>query len=160
MQNLDLKFVYGNLKEKEKQNILNMWLSAGVLQKEEAIKRVEQVSVIIFNSTNEIVGVSTVYPAYLTPNNPYFFFRMFIKQEFRGTNIKIKVMWLNFSELKNKFSNKLNGIVVELENEKLARLGKNTNYMIKKGFIYHGESARNLQLWYVNFDEPKGIFFK
>jgi hypothetical protein len=158
MQNLNLKFVYGNLKEVDKLNIINMWLSACVLPKEEAIKRVEQVSVLIFNHTNEIVGVSTIYPAYLTSNNPYFFFRMFIKQEFRGTNIKTKVMQLNFHKLKNKFDDKLNGIVVELENEKLARLGENSNYMSKRGFTYYGKSARNLQLWYVNFDEPKGIF--
>jgi hypothetical protein len=157
MQNLDLKFVYGNLKEEDKQNIVNMWLSAGVLSKEEAIKRVEQVSVMIY-SNDFVVGVSTIYPAYLTPNNPYFFFRMFIKQEYRGTNIKIKVMQLNFHKLKNKFDDKLNGIVVELENEKLARLGENTNYFNDKGYTYFGKSARNLQLWYVNFDEPKGIF--
>ncbi len=159
MQNLDLKFVYGNLKAEDKQNIINMWLSAGVLSKEEAIKRVEQVSVMIY-SDDFVVGVSTVYPAYLTHNNPYFFFRMFIKQEFRGTNIKTKVMQLNFHKLKNKFDDKLNGIVVELENEKLARLGEKTDYFMDKGYTYFGKSARNLQLWYVNFNEPKGIFIK
>lgn len=157
MQNLDLKFVYGSLKAEDKQNIINMWLSAGVLSKEEAIKRVEQVSVMIY-SDDFVVGVSTVYPAYLTPNNLYFFFRMFIKQEYRGTNIKTKVMQLNFHKLKNKFDDKLNGIVVELENEKLARLGEKTNYFSDRGYTYFGKSARNLQLWYVNFDEPKGIF--
>lgn len=160
MFNLTLKFVYKNLSTQEKQDVINMWINAKVLPENEAIKRVEQVSVIIFNDKN-IVGVSTIYPAFLSENNIYFFFRMFILPQYRGSNLtRTQVMQLNFNQLKEFYSSKIKGIAMELENSKLAHLGKNTNYMQKRGYTYFAQSARDLQLWYVDFDNPKGIFLK
>ncbi|APW65131.1 hypothetical protein LPB137_04390 [Poseidonibacter parvus] len=159
MIDLNLKFVYQSLTKEEKQDILSLWISSGVLSKEQAYKRIEEVSTLILNN-NKIVGVSTVYPQYfIRSDSIFFFFRMFIQQEFRGSNsIRKKLMQLNYSELKKRFENKAYGLVVELENKKLDNLGKNTNYMTKRGYTYYGKSPRGLQLWYVMFDEPKGIF--
>ena len=84
---------------------------------------------------------------------------MFIKKEFRGDNaLRTKLMQLNFKELKKKYEKNLHGIVVELENEKLAKLGEKSKYFQQRGYTYHGKSPRGLQLWYVRFDEPNGIF--
>lgn len=158
MQNLSLKFVYQQLSQSQKQEIIGMWTSAGVVPKDEAMKRVEQVSVVLYD-VSKIVGVSTVYPAFLSENNPYFFFRMFILPQYRGSNLlRIEVMQLNFINLKKLFAHQIKGIAVELENQKLAQLGKNTNYMLQRGYTYFGQSARDLQLWFVDFSTPKGIF--
>lgn len=155
----ELKFVYNYLTSEEKSKIVDLWTSCKVVSKEEALKRVDQVSVIILNE-KEIVGVSTVYiNDFTAPDNPYFFYRMFIKEEFRRSYIlKDKVVLLNFFELKKIYGDKVNGLVIELENSKFANLGKNTKYFIKKGFTYYGKSPRGLQLWYVRYDDPKGKF--
>lgn len=47
MQSLDLKFVYTNLTVKEKKDVIQMWTASGAVHAAEAIKRVEQVSVLI-----------------------------------------------------------------------------------------------------------------
>jgi hypothetical protein len=159
MPNLDLKFVYKTLSPKQKEGVIEMWTSAGVVPLEEAVKRVEQVSsLILFDE--EIVGVSTVYPADLAAQgDTYFFSRMFIKEQYRGSiALRTKVKQLNFYELKKRYEKSVNGLVLELENQKFARLGANTDYMSKRGYTYYGKSVRGLQLWYVRFDEPKGIF--
>ncbi|MBU1927631.1 hypothetical protein KKG77_01385 [bacterium] len=159
MLNLEIKFVYEALSPKEKEGVVRMWTNAHVLSAEEAVRRVEQVSVLILFG-DEIVGVSTVYLDHLSEkDNAYFFFRMFIKKEYRGSNVlRTKLMQLNFNELKKRYAQQIKGLVFELENKKLAHLGEHTNYMTKRGYIYHGKSSRGLQLWYVRFDEAKGIF--
>lgn len=79
MQNLNLKFVYKSLTDKEKDAVINLWTSCGVVSQQEALKRIDQVSVLILDEEN-VVGVSTIYENdFTTPNNLYFFFRMYIR---------------------------------------------------------------------------------
>lgn len=157
ISNLNVKFVYKLLSPQEKEGVLKLWMDAGVVSYSEAIQRVEQVSTLILFK-NEIVGVSTVYLNSLE-NEKYFFFRMFIKSEYRGSNtLRTQVMRLNFQELKTRYENQIKGLAVELENTKLAKLAQETQYMSKRGYTFFGKSTRELQLWYVMFDEPKGIF--
>lgn len=159
MSELSLKFVYQNLSIDEKQNVINLWTQADVLTTEEAKDRLNEVSLLILDK-EKIVGVSTVYiNDFISPNNRYFFFRMFIKEDHRGSNkLRTQVMQKNFQELKKHYDKQINGLVVELENEKLASLGEKSNYFSKRGYTYYGKSVRGLQLWYVRFDDPKGIF--
>lgn len=159
MQNLKLQFVYQNLSQEQKQGIIKLWTSSGVLPQNEALRRVEQVSTLVLFGS-EIVGVSTAYTAELKVlNESYFFIRAFIKEEYRGSlALRTKLMQLNFFELKKSYAQEAKGIVLELENQKLAHLGEHTNYMTKRGYTYAGKSERALQLWYVKFDEPEGIF--
>lgn len=156
--NYNVKYVYQNLTAIQKKEIIELWITAKVVEYQEALQRVEQVSTTI-TFQEKIVGVSTVYLHHLGDRGIYFFFRMFIKEEFRGSNlVRKKVMQTNFQELKKRFSNKAQGIAVELENQKLASLGKNTHYMQKRGYEYFSQSSKDLQLWYVDFKNPKGIF--
>lgn len=160
MSPLNIRYVYQSLSDEDKKKILSLWLSERVMSQEMALNRLNEVSVVIETSDNQIVGVSTVYlQDFISPNNPYFFYRMFIKKEFRGSNLlRTKVMQTNFTSLKSNYSDKIFGIVIELENIKLSKLASSSNYMIKRGYSYYGKSYRGLQLWYVRFDEPKGIF--
>jgi hypothetical protein len=159
VSNLELKFVYQSLNTIEKNAVIALWVGTGVLSQESAVQRVDQVSVLIMHE-GKVVGVSTVYPNDFTaPHHLFFFYRMFIEESFRGSNsLRTQVMQLNFHELKKHYGDKVHGIVLELENKKLASLGENTPYMSKRGYTYYGKSPRGLQLWYVRFDEPRGIF--
>ena len=73
MKNIDLKFVYQTLSEDEKQSVIKLWKESQVVSSDEAINRVNQVSVLLLFDDN-IVGVSTIYQHdFIMPNNPYFF---------------------------------------------------------------------------------------
>lgn len=62
---------------------------------------------------------------------------MFIEKENRGSNIlRIKIMQLNFSDLKNKFPTQIRAVVLELENKELAFFGEKTNYFTDRGYIF------------------------
>ena len=159
MQKLEVEFVYETLSLEQKEEVIAMWLQAGVVSPQEALRRVEQVSCLILFG-EKIVGVSTVYKDILSQEmGTYFFGRMFITQAYRGSlEIRKKIMQLNFSQLKQSYATQANGLVLELENKKLAKLGEETAYMYKRGYTFYGKSARGLQLWYVRFATPKGIF--
>lgn len=154
-----IQFVYKTLSEEQKSTVIQLWTSSGVLSLLDAQSRVNEVSTLI-KEEDTIVGVSTVYlKDFIKPNNPYFFFRMFIDQAHRGSNVlRSKILAINFNELKKSYGSKAHGIVVELENQKLSKLGENTDYMQKRGWSYAGKNPAGLQVWYVRFDEPKGIF--
>jgi len=154
-----VKFVYGNLTIEQENAVISLWIRNGVVALEEAKKRVAQVSTLIVKDRT-LIGVSTVYLSDFTaPNNPYFFFRMYIKAEERGSNsIRREVLKTNFSQLKRAFSDTAYGLVAELENKKLSKLGATSHYMQKRGWSYYGKNPIGLQVWFVRFDEPKGIF--
>lgn len=160
MKNYRIEYVYRNISDHHKRQVIDMWLSCGVLTRQVAQQRVEQVSTLVFDRQDQLIGVSTVYAAdFCAPDNPYFFFRMFIVPSARGSNLmRTEIMQMNFAQLKASFSSQAHGLVLELENPKLAALGQKSSYFTERGYTYQGKSARGLQLWYVRFDEPKGIF--
>lgn len=160
MKKYQIQFVYQQLTLAQQQQIIEMWLQSGVLNRETAEQRVKEVSTLVFDQYGELAGVSTVYPAdFTSPNNPYFFFRIFIKPSARGSYILLDdVTKVNYANLKKEYANRCHGLVVELENLKFDGLGKRTTYFSKRGYSYQGKSARGLQLWYVRFDEPRGIY--
>ena len=161
MQKLKLKFVYQNLTIDEKQNVINLWVNSGVLNTEQAKQRVDQVSVLILNDLNEVVGVSTVYQDdFILNDHKYFYLRMFISQPYRGNNALLpRIMQLTFQELKKRFSSNVYGLVIVLENQHFIKLSDETEYFPKKGFSYFGKKEKtNFPIWYVRFDEPRGIF--
>lgn len=93
------------------------------------------------------------------PNNPYFSLRMFIKTTARGSYpLMEQVTKVNYAQLKKHFARTVHGLVLELENKKLGKLGEQTDYVRKRGYTYYRKSARGLQLWYVRFDDPRGIY--
>ncbi|MBV5320306.1 MAG: hypothetical protein JZU62_01350 [Sulfuricurvum sp.] len=156
---MEIQFVYQNLTEEQKNGVIHMWVSAGVLSLQEAQNRVNQVSVLIL-SEGQVVGVSTIYPALLNAGEkPWFFLRMFIQETSRGSNRRrTQIMQLNYTELKQRFSEQYQGIALELENVKLAKLSETTDYMSRRGYTYYGKSSRGLGIWEVRFDTPMGIF--
>ena len=159
MKDINIEYVYKNLTQKKKQEVVELWTSNVVVSLSEAQRRVDEVSCLIYRNST-LVGVSTVYKNdFNKKNNPYFFYRMFIREDDRGSNaLRTAVMRENFLKLKESYSDSVNGLVVELENIKLARLGSKTSYFTKRGWTYSSLSNRGLQLWFVRFDEPKGIF--
>lgn len=153
-----IRFVYQRLDEPQRSAVIALWTQAGVLPMAEAVRRVDEISALILDG-QALIGVST---AYLHPlagtDTPYFHLRSFILPQHRGCNATRKqLMQTNFTGLREHAS-QAQGLVIELENPKLARLGANTNYLHRRGYRYHGQSPRGLPLWYVRFDQAEGIF--
>jgi hypothetical protein len=154
-------FVYKKLTDEQKTVIINFWKKNNALPNEQvAQQRVEEVSTLTLNEKSELIGISTVYSQDFTaPNNPYFFLRVFIQKINRDSyNLRTRISQMNFSNLKKLYASQAHGIVIELENTKLKKLGESSQYFQKRGYRYYGKSPRGLQLWYVRFDEPRGIY--
>ncbi|PLX96585.1 MAG: hypothetical protein C0620_02190 [Desulfuromonas sp.] len=160
VRNSRVEYVYRQMTPAQQQSVIQLWLEGGVLDKATALSRVKEVSTLIYDQQEQLVGVSTIYAGDFTvPNNPYFFFRMYIKPTARGSYpLMEKVTKVNYANLKKYCADQAHGLVIELENKKLDKLGTETSYVHKRGYTYYGKSVRGLQLWYVRFDDPKGIY--
>jgi len=153
------QFVYQALSEAQKNQVLDFWQTSGLVPEREAVSRVNQVACVL-SVDQQFAGVITVYPGeFAAPGLVYFFVRMAIVPSLRGHQpLRKYALQTLFHRLKQQYAPQIQGLVFEQENPKLARLGETTEFFQKRGYLYHGKSARGLQLWYVRFDEPRGIF--
>lgn len=139
------KAYYKCLPEELKREIINLWVSEGVLTLEKAINRVDDVVLVGFDPNNKVCGVTTVYLEKLL-DGYYYFFRMFIKESERG-KIKLKGSKLTHEFLKD-FDHPLKpkGVVAVAENVKI------TNRVMKsQGWSYFGKNEKNQDVYYVLF---------
>lgn len=161
MSKYNVSFVYQSLSDEQKKEIIDFWLENKALpDKSVAEKRVGQVCCVIRDGEDNLVGLSTAFLRDFTaPNNPYFFCRIFIKKENRDEyNLRKSVFQTMYKELKALSAGKAFGLAVVLENISLQKLSASTAFFKKRGYTYHGKSAQGLPMWYIRFDEPKGIF--
>lgn len=158
-ENLEFKFVYKNLTNIQREEVVRFWLRESFLPREEAIARAKEVSLLIYLK-GDIIGLTTIYPKYYSElESNYFYSRMAISAKHRGSHkLVTKMMVDNFSKLKSNQED-VAGLMLELENRKFQRLAKK-GYMKKRGYTYLKESERGLALWYVDFKNPTGIFLK
>jgi hypothetical protein len=81
-----LQTVLDGVTAAEADEVRRLWLDAGVLQQSEAERRIAELLFLIRDAaTDELVGVSTAYPAALPPGDArYWFLRMFVRKSHRG----------------------------------------------------------------------------
>jgi hypothetical protein len=149
MTKLKHELVYKNLSEEYKEQIFELWNS--VLNKEEQLKRIDQVILVFKNDDDKIVGVCTVYTDILRPNNKlYYFFRCYVEPNSRSRFFTLKgdsamIIVRNF--LKNyEVSPKPHGFVVVIENPKISPK------LMRKFGLNPLPNTQN-RVWYENFNE-------
>lgn len=147
-----LSVVYQKITPELKQEIVSMWLNAKVLDIKEANRRVDEVVVTARNELGELVGVTSVDIKQVDADSSYYFFRMFVKEEYRGRHIPRKtpimsnltVDFLSTYEVENKPK----GVVAVLDNPKLSN-----KIMETFGWSYYGQGPLGKHLWYKNFKD-------
>lgn len=140
------KFYYQCLPDNLKQEIINMWLEAGVLDLEKATNRIDDVVLVAFDPNNNICCVTTVYLDQLQ-DGYYYYFRMFIKEQDRGKLKTFKSSKLTHEYLK-AFKHPLNpkGVIAVAENPKIT-----PRIMKWEGWEYHGKNKFDQDVYYVLF---------
>ncbi len=155
----NIEFVYQALNEAQKNAVADLWMRNHVLSPAQIQQRLTEVSVLIYHG-DLLTGVSTLYIQDLAgPDNPFFFFRMFVDPRYRGSlKLGMETLRLNFNKLADYQHGRAFGLALELENTKLAHMAATTSNMRRLGWSYYAKNPRGLQIWYVRFDEPRGMF--
>jgi hypothetical protein len=74
----------GRMDESRRREIVGMWVSAGILPREEAERRVNEVIIEVRTEKDFVVGVTTAYPVQVPNVGVCWFLRMFLLPEHRG----------------------------------------------------------------------------
>ncbi len=146
---LKYELVYKNLPEEYKKQIFKLWNP--VLNKEEQLKRIDQVIIVFKNEDDKIVGVCTVYTNILKSNNKlYYFFRSYIEPNSRSNFFNLKgdsatTVAKNFLKT-YEVSPKPHGFIIAIENPKLSPK------LMKKFGLNPLPNTQN-KVWYEDFNE-------
>ncbi len=119
-QSLQIEFVWGNVSDDLKKEVLDFWKSEGAIRDEErAKKRVDQL-VAICRKSDELVGVVTHMKYFHQPlQNHFHVRRTFVKESERQKGIMkemFKHVWKAFNEQKIYKDEGIVGIMAVLEN--------------------------------------------
>lgn len=146
--------VYGRAPPAARDDIVGMWLAAGVLAPDEAHRRVDEVVYTIRNPSGELAGVNTVYVQDVPGGaGPYYFYRTFVRPADRGipglTTAAFKAAVALLRDHPHPRSPR--GVVAIVENAKLARRGAVAR-MKRVGLHLVGRDAQGRDVWCVKFD--------
>lgn len=154
-----LDFVYGSLTDIQRQEIIHLWVSSGVLPASEAQQRVEQVVMTMRNRQGILVGVNTAYVQnFQVSGNFYYFYRIFIREQDRGSDLRTRATTLARQLLKDYQGTvpKPHGIIIITENVKYERPG-GMRLLRRQGWHYLGRGPRGFNIWFDNFDGSDSI---
>jgi hypothetical protein len=149
-----IETVYGRLSEALAAEIVNFWQQQRVLpSRDEARRRVVQVVDVIRNAAGEIVGLNSVYPgAYRSPQDNYYFYRLFIRQQDRKPGLGRAATRHAVEFLQTRPNPKMNikGVIAVTENPKLTREG-GRRLLQRLGFAYDGRGPKGFDIWKIEF---------
>ena len=155
-----MEFVYGTLGAGQRSEIAELWVSSGVLPPEEASRRLDEVLMTLRNAQGDLVGVNTVYVQdLLQPGNPYYFYRIFIREQDRGGSLRTAATRVARQRLKEyqAVTPQPRGIVIVTENRKYERPGA-VRLLRRQGWHYLGRGPRGYSIWFENFDCSDSIY--
>lgn len=155
-QGYRIDIVMGQLLQPVAAEIVRFWMQQGVIPNlDEARRRVKQVVVVVRNTEGEIVALNSVYPAaYRTPQENYFFYRLFVRPQDRKIGVNTAATRHAVDFLRSQSFPKLDikGVVIITENPKLA--GEGGRRILKRlGFDYDGRGPKGYDIWRVDFAE-------
>ena len=146
--------VYGRVPPGVRDEIVGMWLAAGVLPPDEAKRRVDEVVVTIRNPSGALAGVNTVYVQDVPGGaGPYYFYRTFVRPADRGVpGIATAAFQAAVALLRHHPHPRVpRGVVVIVENPKLSRRGAVAR-MKRVGLHRVGRDAQGHDVWCLRFD--------
>lgn len=156
--------VYGSVPPGLRDEIIGMWLAAGVLPPGEARRRVDEVVYAIRAPSGALAGVNTAYVQDVRGGvGAYYFFRTFVRPADRGVPGLASVAWKAAVALLRVYPHPLDpkGVVAIVENPKLMRRGPAAR-MRRAGLTLVGRDAAGREVWCLRFDgqvpvAPEGL---
>ena len=145
--------VYGDITSELTEKIIALWKNNGILPAgADPYRRVNEVAVVILDSAQNIVGVSTVYPDFRPRlNETVFLYRMFIQPQDRTPSMMLSVLQQTYALLNAlRRADKPTALMIETENPKLMREGMRRQFE-KMGYQLLGKNPQGQDVWRKGF---------
>jgi len=149
-----LSIGYGHLEARERDEIIGMWVTAGVLPPPEAQRRVAEVVLTARDPSGSLAGVNTVYVAAVPgASGPYYFYRTFLRPAHRGvwglaaTMFRLALRFL----AEYPHPQRPLGLVAVIENPKLAH-PRIARRLRRLGLHHLGRDSNGREVWCARFD--------
>ena len=163
-----LEPVYGRVTPDVRDEIVGMWLAAGVLEPDEAKRRVDEVVFTIRAPSGVLAGVNTVYVKDVPGGTgAYYFYRTFLRPADRGVPglalgaLKAAIALLRDPPHPHPHPHRPQGVVAIIENPRLMKRGPSER-LRRAGLTLVGRDASGRDVWCVKFDgsvpvAPEGL---
>ena len=131
--------------------VTELWLNAGLLNRDEAVRRSGEIVFVVMDSNDEVAGVSTAYlDSFRSPGDCYYFYRMYIAPAHRIHGMMEFITDKTRDYLRDTAGDRASGVVIITENAKLMRPG------IKRrlrhiGFQHASKNPTGLDIWVSEF---------
>lgn len=150
--------VYGRITKALVDEIVALWQENRVLGEAEARRRTAEVVLTIRDNGGNLVGVNSVYiKDFVKADNPYYFYRVFIRpQDRRSYGLRSFAGKYTREFLRGYLppgQTKPHGVIIIVENRKLTRPGAH-RMLARQGWIPLGKSPRGFEVWCENFNDP------
>jgi len=148
-----LEPVYGRVTPDVRDEIVGMWLAAGVIAPDEAKRRVDEVVYAIRAPSGELAGVNTAYVRDVPGAGAWYFYRTFVRPADRGTpGLTLGAFKAAITLLRDHpHPRNPRGVVAIVENQKLMKRGLVAR-MRRAGLTLVGRDSAGRDVWCVRFD--------
>ena len=151
-----LENVYLRTTESQRCEILALWRDAGVvLDCGEAERRTREAVFLVRTASGELAGLSEVALVRVRGRRRFYAYTMLLRQRDRVPYLMLAVLNATRDFLHNFAHPKLRpeGMLLVTENRKLMRPGVR-KLLARHGYRYWGRTARDEDVWVVEFGEP------
>lgn len=153
-KDIRLTNVYGRIEPGQAEEVVRMWIGAGVLPEAEARRRCAEVVYTFHEARGDLIGVNTVYVAQVPAlARSFYFYRTFIRAGDRGDPGLPRLAFSLTYEFLRQHAGPAGpaGLVVVTDNLKLTRRA------VRRGFLKYGLGSlgtddRGREYWYRCFD--------
>ncbi|MEQ9468556.1 MAG: hypothetical protein RLN88_14185 [Ekhidna sp.] len=105
MKTPKIEFVYQQITDAQKQEVINFWVAENALNEDQARKRVDQIALIARGDDNQVIGVSTMAKRLYEPiGKTFWVFRAFVAEGHRQQGVVLQLI----SEAKEHLNNRFN----------------------------------------------------
>jgi len=100
-----IEFVYQQLTDEQKNEIVNFWVDEGALKKERANERVDEIALVARGDEGQIIGVSTIVKRKYEPiGKTFWIFRAFVAEKYRQQGVVLQLVGQAKEDLNKRFA--------------------------------------------------------
>ena len=152
-----LDVVYGRMNEALRAELIRYWLANDALRDPvEARRRTDEVVCVVRNTAGEIIGVNSLYiQGFERADNLYFFYRVFIRPDYRrrGLSFIVRRALVAFFKANRQLVPQVKGIMFVPESpifsDEIMR-----RVLPPLGAVYLGKGPLGRDVWKLDFDWP------
>ncbi|MDD5329029.1 MAG: hypothetical protein PHX38_03430 [Sulfuricella sp.] len=154
-----LTAVYGRMDEMLAREVAAFWLShQAIANPQEAMRRANEVVIVVRNAAGELVGVNSVYAdTFNRSTRSWYFYRMFVREQDRvpGLASRMTLAASDFLRAQATSAPDIAGMVLITENSKLMKPAAQRK-LRRLGWHYVGRGPLGRDAWKIDFSPSGG----